>query len=201
MAIDPLTAATTFATLVSLISDFRDKHREVAADDDRTFLNWLTENNHEEMRLLLEQNQATLIGIKSILSERHAFILEKLQAIDNSLAALLSGDPVFTQLVEAISPKNLLSEQSLSILIQFENSGASKLLRYQMLSGLGFIFEDGDADFEFTEPRFIEDDFAKLVELGLLRLEYNIKGDPRYVYTRMASNFVKRNLSNSTPTK
>ncbi len=57
MALDALTTATTFATIVSLISDFRNEHNKVAADDHQKFLEWLSDNRHEEVKKILEQNQ------------------------------------------------------------------------------------------------------------------------------------------------
>lgn len=188
-------SATSFATIVSLISEFRNINKVVADDDHQRFLEWLSENRHDEIKKIIEQNQATLISIKTILNQDYVVITQRLNSIDSNLAILLSGDKVFSGLVKAINPDSLISEQQLSILIQFENSGASRLLGYKMLHGSGYTFVDGNSEeLEFNEPRFIEDDFSKLVELGLLRLEFGLKGDAQYIYTRLASNFVKESL-------
>jgi hypothetical protein len=192
MAIDPLTASTTFATIVSLISDFRDKHKEVAANDHEKFLEWLSENRHDEIKIILEQNQETIISIKAILNQDFTIISEKLQNIDNKLASLLSEDVLFSKLVEAINPERMISKQAVAVLIQFENSEASKLLEHLYTGGLDFIFIGGKGGtLDINEPRFIKDDFAKLIELGLLRQNYNSSGKPMYEYTRAASEFVK----------
>jgi len=50
MALDPLTTATTFATIVSLISDFRNEHNKVATDDHQKFLEWLSNNSMMKLR-------------------------------------------------------------------------------------------------------------------------------------------------------
>ncbi|MGZ8250814.1 MAG: hypothetical protein ACXW1P_00595 [Methylophilaceae bacterium] len=190
---DPLTTATTFATLVSLISDFRDKHKEVAADDHQKFLEWLSENRHGEMKKLLEQNQATVISIKAILNQDHAVIFEKLQGVDNKLAALLSEDGLFANLVEAIHPKHKLSKQAVSILVQFESSQASEMLEVGMFgAGALYMFVDGlQGQLDYSEARFIKDDLKKLTELSLLRPSSNSSGKQVFLYTRRASDFVK----------
>lgn len=189
---DLITSATTFATIVSLIADFRDKHNEVADDDHKKFLGWLSENRHDEIKILLEQNQATVVSIKAILNQDYSIISEKLLSIDGKLASLLSEDVLFSSLIKAISPEKMLSEQSISILMQFENSGASKVLESLSMDGTNYIFLDGKSGtIEVSEQRFIKDDFLKLIELGLLRMDYNSQGKPMYLYTRAASEFIK----------
>lgn len=192
MAIDPLTAATTFATLVSLFSDFLDKRKEVSSDDYQKFLEWLSENRHDEIKQLLEQNQATVTSIKAILNLQSSVILEKLKNIDNKLGSILSADSLFNPLVQALSPFNSLSEQSISILRQFEDSGASTILEQHYMSNeTAYIFMEGSGGtLEYNDARFIEDDFSKLVELGLLRLEFGSKGAKIYKFTREASRLV-----------
>ena len=187
-----LELATTFATIISLISDFRDKHKEIAADDYQRFVEWLSDNRHEEIKKILEQNQATITSIKIILNQDYEVIIEKLQNVDSKLATLLSKDGIFSKLVEAINPSQILSKQAKSILMQFEGSQASKLIEARMMAGTVYIFMDGSGgNLNFDEPRFIQDDFVKLTELGLLLQDYNSAGKPLYVYTRVASEFVK----------
>ncbi len=192
MALDPLTASTTFATIVSLLSNFRNEHNEVAANDHQLFLDWLSENRHDEIKKILEQNQATVVSIKAILNQDFTQISEQLQSIDNKFATLLSGDALFSKLVEAISPIQLLSKQALNILMQYEGKQASQLLQLQASGGIGYFFMDGEqGELNFDEPRFIKDDFARLIELNLLRVDYNSQNKPTYVFTRFASEFVK----------
>ncbi|MEE9330591.1 MAG: hypothetical protein V3U89_00015 [Methylophilaceae bacterium] len=194
MAIDPITAATTFATLTSLISDFRSQRKELSENDYKEFLEWLSENRHDEIKAVVEKNQETIISIKAILNQDYAVIAEKLQAIDGKLASLLSGDDLFSNLVEAISPQHSLSKQALNILAQFEESKASEILEVRFITeGTKYIFMDGKGgDLDFNQPRFIEDDFESLVELSLLRKDFASKGEPVYKYTRAASEFVAR---------
>ena len=190
---DLITASTTFATLISLFSDFLDKRKEVSAADYQNFLDWLSENRHDELKSLLEQNQATVTSIKAILNLQSSVILEKLKNIDGKLGSILSADSLFNPLVQALSPLNSLSEQSISILKQFEDSGASTILeQHYMGDETAYIFmEGGGGTLEYNDPRFIEDDFSRLVELGLLRLELGSKSNKIYKFTREASRLVR----------
>lgn len=187
MAIDPLTAANTFATLINLISDFKNEHNKVAIDDYQKFLEWLSENRHDEIKGLLEQNQNTVTSIKAILNLQSSAVLEKLENIDNKLVSL------FNSLIQTVSPNNGLSEQSISILRQYESAQASTVLEQHYLSDqTAYIFMDGNGGtLEYNDSRFIEDDFSKLVEMGLLRLEFGSKGAKLYKLTRAASKLVK----------
>lgn len=193
MAIDPLTTATTFATLVSLISDFRNEHNKVAIDDHQKFLEWLSDNRHSELKHILEQNQDTIISIKAILNQDYEVFFQKLHSIDSKLASLLSEDALFSKLVEAISPEQSLSKQAVEVLIQFENSQASEMLEMSMYSdGVLYMFIDGlQGQLNYSESRFIRDDLGKLIELGLLRQRRNKEGRNVYQYTRRASDFVR----------
>ncbi len=193
MAIDPLTVATTFSTIVSLISDFRDKHREVSIDDHQRFLEWLSENRHDELKSLLQQNQATVTSIKAILNLQSSIVFEKLKNIDNKLSSILSADTLFNPLVQALAPYNILSDQSINILRQFESAKASTALEQHFMGQeTAYIFMDGSGGtLEYSDVRFIEDDFYRLVELGLLRLELASKGSKLYKFTREASKLVR----------
>ena len=189
---DLLTSATTFATLISLISDFRDKRKEVAVDDYEQFLQSLTQSRHEELKTLIEQNQATVIAVKAILNENSVTILNKLVSIDSKLALLLSEDVIFSDLVRGIRPDLQFSDQAISILRQFEDSNASKLLEVVALNETAYLFMDGTSEeLECSDLRFIEDDFARLAEERFLRLEFNSQEQKLYIYTRKAKDFLK----------
>ena len=191
MAIDPLTAATTFATLVSLFSDFLEKRKEVSDDDYQKFLEWLSENRHDEIINSLEQNQATVTSIKTILNLQSSIILNINDKLDNILTAD-SFNSSLNPLVQKVAPYRALSEQALNILRQFENSNASKIVEIPFLEGTTYQFMDGNfTKLEYNDSRFIEDDFSKLVELRLLKLEFNSRGHKIFKITREASNLLK----------
>ncbi len=193
MAIDPITAATTFATLVSLISDFKDKRKEITTDDYLLFLEWLSENRHDELVSLLNQNQTTITSIKAILNLQSTELLEKLKSIDNKLGNILSFDPNFSALVDAIAPQVKLSEQAISILLQFEQSGSARVVELKTMPIYSYIFVDKKApNLAFEDQKFIQDDFLSLVSHNLLKTELDSRGNKVYIFTRAASELIKQ---------
>lgn len=188
---DPLTAASTFATIVGLIGQFKGERPDQEESDLKDFLEWLIQSNHKDLKELLEKNSQASDGIKTILKEDREIFLQKLEAINNALSSFSSGISGFADVAEAISPTNLLSKQAISILYQFEESLGSKLLELNSFGGMNLLVIDGNGgSIDIAEPRFIEDDLKYMIELGLLRLDYNSKGENLYIYTRSASQLV-----------
>jgi len=187
---EPLSIATSFAAVVSLIGQFRSENSDKEQVDFNEFLEWLVKTQHEDVKELLVTNTKAMIGLKAILKEDRKVIFSKLDYLNNALSKYASGIDGFSDIANAISPNLSLSNQSISILTQFEKSGASKMLKVEHIGGTNFLFMDGDGDLEILEPRFVDDDFKTLIEFGLLRLEFNSKGDDLYIFTRVASNLV-----------
>lgn len=86
---DPITVTASFATIVSLTADFISQRR--AADDATLdeFKAWLADQRHDEVISFLESNVATTVGIKALLHESHAEILERLGQLELQIAARL----------------------------------------------------------------------------------------------------------------
>jgi len=190
---EPMLAATSFATIVSLLADFV-AHR--GANEGKSFdefMAWLSEQRHDEIKSLLELNTNTTIGIKALLGESQKEILERLQSLDRSMATFAAGFDAYRGLAEAAHPRSALSAQAISLLKQFYDSGASKVLESKDLSGTALHVVDGpsNASLEFSDPRFLNDDLTTLVELGLLDLDYNGRGERLFVLKRSAARFVE----------
>ena len=66
---DPISAATAFATIVSLLADFVAHRGAAEGKSFDEFMAWLSEQRHDEIKALLEQNTSTTIGIKALLGE------------------------------------------------------------------------------------------------------------------------------------
>lgn len=189
---DPLSLTSAFATIVGLIGQFRGEKSGQEQATLHDFMQWLIETNHEELKEILEKNSKASEGIKNILQEDRELFLKKLEGINNALLSFASGVSGFSSLAEAINPDAQLSKQAISILLQFEEKQASKALEANFFGGMSLLLLDGaSGNIEYDEPRFIEDDLKSLIELGLLRHDYNSKGDNLYIFTRAASSLVK----------
>ena len=190
---DPITSAASFATIVSLLSDFVSQRSAAESKSFDEFMAWLSDSRHEELRRLLQSNAATAVGVKAILNESRQDILEQLAHLDKSLASLASGIDLYRNIAGSIHPDSLLSDQAISFLSQFYDSGASKALEGKTMDGILLLFLDGKhGSVEISEPRFIEDDLDTLLSLGLLGLTHNGKGERIFKFTRAAAQLVEQ---------
>lgn len=182
---EPLTAATSFATIVGLLSNFKNERSGTQLSD---FIEWLKDKRHEDVAFNIEQNQTLSIQIKSILSVNHQELVERLNSLDEVLASVASHIHTFSSLAIAIKPGIALSDQAISIVKQFVESGANECWEQKFFGpeGASYQFIGGDGSLNISEPRFIEDDLNTLVELGILRLDYGSKGTRKFIITRQA---------------
>lgn len=190
---DPFSATTAFATLVSLIGQFRAERSGAKQADFNEFMSWLVETNHEELKGLLEQNARTVISIKALLNEQYDAFSRKLELLDDTLTGYASGISGFSELTDALKSNARLSPQALSILRQFESSGASKIIESLTHAGLSLSYIGARGEIEIDDPRFIEDDLNILVDLQLLRPAIASNGSNMYIFTRAASELVNSN--------
>jgi len=189
---DPLTSATLFATIVSLIGQFRSERSNASNTIETSeFMSWLSTNSHEDIKQMLESNTSAIMSIKSLLSINHEVLIEKLECLDKALATYASVLPEFSNLANNLRPNTLLSDQAINILKQFHKSNGSKILEMRMQGYLLLQIIDGNGgQIEAEDQRFVEDDLKTLVEHRLLRHELNSSGKNMYIFTRVASNFV-----------
>lgn len=187
---EPFTAASTFATIVGLISRFRQEKGARAALDHRSFMEWLEYHRHEELKNLISSTAALRNEVDSLLHSDHEQMIRKLDEIGEVLATLLSRTDEFRGLAAEFAPNAELSEQAVAILRRFVDSDADFLLHRKWQGGTDLVLGSGSGiRIEITEPRFIDDDLQSLVTLGLLSPDYS-EGDPFYRITRSAVKLV-----------
>ncbi|MCD9097512.1 hypothetical protein LU699_08710 [Luteimonas fraxinea] len=182
---DPLTAATSFATIVGLLSNFKSERSGNQLSD---FVEWLREKRHEDVALRIERNQALAVQLKSILALNHQELVQRLDSLDSVLASVASHVGTFSNLATSVRPSTVLSAQAISIVKQFVASGANECWERKVLgpAGTRYHFIGGSDGLQIDEPRFVEDDLDTLVEFGILRLDYGSKGTRKFIITRQA---------------
>lgn len=189
---EALTLATSFASIISLISEYRTIHKENDAKSYQDFLYWLAENRHQELKALIESNQNTVISFKAILNEDFNKISEKLESIDNKLAHILTSDELFSGLAISIAPTKILTIQAIDILKRFEELKATRMYVSNTMPSSKYTFEGEErGDLIITDKRFIQDDLNLLVSLNLLTHEVDKYSTKIYTITRSASDFIK----------
>lgn len=189
---EPITLATSFATIVSLLGTYKAEGRAIEGDEFQDFMQWLIETNHADIKKLLEINTQATIGIKALLNQDRELLFKKLGAIDKLLSLIASRIDGFGEVTTALHPNLEISEQAVSVLRQLVDSEGYKFLKsgaighgpmFHILGGKG-------GQIEYTEPQFIEDDLNTLISIGLLNQDYNSRGEPLYVVTRAAVKFL-----------
>jgi hypothetical protein len=160
---DPLTAATAFATLVGLICNFRQERGERKALDHQKFIEWLEYHHHEELKNLI-------VNTAALQNEVNNFL--------NSPALASNQDAK-------------LSEQAISILRQFVNSGAESFFYANYGGGTFSLGWEAGTEIEITELRFLDDDLDKLVQLGLLSPQHTGGETIWFRLTRSAVKFLE----------
>ncbi len=190
---DTFTLATTFATIVSLLGAYTSEERAIADDKYQDFMQWLLEQNHAEIKNLLELNTQATIGIKALLHQNREQLFQKLGTIDEILSRIASRVEGFSQITSALRPNAEISEQAVSALRQLIESGGSVFIKTRpMGKGPSFLITDGKGgEIKYEEEQFIEDDLNTLIGLGFLNQDNHNKDYPKYVITRAAAKFLE----------
>lgn len=194
---DPVTAASTFATIVGLVSSFKAERRASSDDEYRDFLDWLSEKRHNDVVDAINANHSLSSAIEAFLREGHEEVMTKLSALDDSLLRLASHIEGFNEISKAVAPNIELSDQSISILKQLNASGGSFFMELKTLGATMYQVMDASSEIDIAEPRFVDDDLKQLCDLGLLLPDMNSKGERLFRITRASVNYVEQLDSSS----
>lgn len=180
-----------FATIVGLLSAFSSGRTGQKQLELSEFLVWLAEHNHDDIKQSIEANQTTTISIKAILNRGLVDVHEKLDTISERLAILASRSEGIEKLATAYAHESI-SDQSLEILqLMEENVSEYFLLSKELSAKQQRLVLNPGPNYLCKETRFFQDDLQLMLELGLLVVRQNSRGDPIYYYTRAASELVK----------
>lgn len=191
---DPLTLAGSFATIVGLMADFASSRGHKDVLEIREFLDWLGSHGHNELKGLIESNHATTISIKASLAEGKDELLQQLSKIEGMLGALTVGQGPLEELAISLRPDSVISQQGAEILQSYEQTQAGKALEQHTFNGTYLLFLDGNGNgaYQPSDPRFFSTDLDELVELRLLTLSHNGKGQRIFQLTRRGADIGKR---------
>lgn len=184
---EPITAATTFSSFVGLLALFKSERKGQGEDEYKEFLEWLESKRYNNLIEEITSNHQLSLSIKMLVKQNHEEFIEKFNTIEHALTHLASSIEGFKELSLAIAPNSELSDQAISTIKQLNDSGGSCFLEIQTMAGNIYQVTDAEGSIDFNEPRYIEDDLGLLVELNLLRLDYNSKGSRLFYLTRSAS--------------
>ncbi|MGI3105793.1 hypothetical protein ACRTEQ_23520 [Vibrio alginolyticus] len=184
---DPHILSTTFATIVGLLCNFKSERKSASDDEYKEFIEWLSKKRHDKVREGIESNMQLSVSLKVLLKSNHDDLVNRLSNIDKSLMLLTSKSVGFESVSNAIDPTFELSEQSISLLKQFDASGAGQFLLFDRVI---LPFDVKGIEIQIDDPRFLEDDLEQLVKLKLLSLTRNKEGKKIYSIKRNAIRFL-----------
>ena len=191
--VDPVIAGS-FATIVSLIAQFRSERQSTKDTDFQDFLKWMVTNNHNEIKGYLESNTEVQIGIKALLNKSNNDFKQLLNNIDLKLSMLSSRIDEFQHINKGIYGNATLSSQSITILKTLINSGGSTFLVTESASEPPeLLILDSDSSvrsIDYKEQQFLKSDLEDLVNLELLSQGLNSQGYETFTIKRLAMEFI-----------
>lgn len=189
---DPLTTATTFATIVGLVGSFIGERRHQNSVNYDEFVDWLNQSRHADVIKILHESAGTAIAVKALLHESKAELTERLNSLDREIARIASAFEGISEIASALYPDMSFSDQAISLLDQFSGSSATKVLVLTYVSDdLELPFLDAPGGLSYTDPRFVRDDLESLADAGLLRKSLNGRGQEMFEITRRAIGFIR----------
>jgi hypothetical protein len=189
MSIDPLTAANTLATIVQLVGMFKQESKDGKNIEHQEFLEWLQYHRHDEIKNLICNTAAIQTEVINLLRQDNATILAKLDAINGTIALLVSRIDSFQGLSKSLMPTGELSDQAVSILRQLVVSNCRTFVFVE--EPIHAFFEENRRLLNIAEPVFFPDDLDTLERHGLIaRQSGGIDYTRIYGITRAGAKFV-----------
>jgi hypothetical protein len=152
------------------------------------FINWLDNHRHEELKDLICNSRHLSEQVDAILQADHTRILNEIQAVNATLARVMSGLQSLGSLSETLTPEIILSNFALAALCHFEDSGETHLIT--LPDGSGVQFGNAGA-IQHEEPRFLSDDMDTLEACGFIKAEAHHTGYSVYRLTRQGAAYVR----------
>jgi ABC-type transporter Mla subunit MlaD len=178
-----MTLATSLATIVGLLSNFKAERAGAGLDD---FIEWLRNKNESDVAGAIERNAALASQLNAVLAANHEDLVTRLSSLNDTLAVLAAGVNGFESLAEELRQTPMMSAQAIAILRQLVLSKAPHAMEHRRLSGTHFILMGVAGELQFDEPHFAEEDIDFLVANGLLRVDYGSSGSRKLAPTRAA---------------
>lgn len=187
-----LETITAFTTIISLLGQFQSGRTNVTQNDFNNFIELLESNHLPEIKNLILSNQNTTSYIKSLLNRDIPTIKGQLDYIEQRLMSLTSAIDGFSDLGRQLGATTQISDQSIHILRQLDEKGASSFLVIETDDGYYLPLDaPNNTTLNIPSSRFLMSDLNDLVSLDFLLPNSTSSETPRYVFTRKAEDLVK----------
>lgn len=178
--------------------------RRSDADPFAGFMEYL-QQSHSDIHKGIEENAALAQGLRALLSQKTEVMLQKLEKLDTILAGVAANLEDFRAISDALH-REALSEEAISILNRFSDSGAGQFLEKRCYGFKGIVFlplHTGSNSLGVQYYRFLDADLETLHDFGFLTLTHHSEFNKNiYGLTRQAERYIKamrETTPNSTP--
>src|SRR5438876_1226747 len=103
-----------FLSLISMLRIFKQERGERKKADRQAFMEWLEYHRHEDLKNFIANTAAVRAEVDNLMAADHVSIIEKLDAIEQVVAAIASRVDEFRGLSLALAPEAQIPEQALS---------------------------------------------------------------------------------------
>jgi hypothetical protein len=129
-------------------------------------LKWLEVHRHEEIKELITHTFHLQSQVDDLLRQDHAEILSKLDHVNAIAMDILARIEGFEAVAAKLIPESGLSDDALDLLKLFVQNGDHTMMPTPR-RGL-IMFSPSRKTVQYSDNRFVEDDFAALISHGLL---------------------------------
>lgn len=191
---DPITRIGLILGLMPLYQREGDKRKQKNKDD---FFKWLIEHNFQDLNELLSTNIELNNQIEFLLKMNHEELLLRFDELEKQLSIVLNKFDEFKcfgNLLSTIVNDNVeekLSDQEISILKQFVDSGARTLIDLGTLDN-PVCWQAGEVQINVKDVRFLNSNLERLSQLGLLSEQISKSGSSYYELTEAALDYIEK---------
>jgi DNA-binding phage protein len=175
-----------FLMLFQLFQMFLPESKDNSVDE---FKKWLEIHNHNQMVEILNNENQIANYLANLIADKNEDLKKQLADINQMVASILANTKTFAPVASMMNIQSNLSEQAVSILKQFVESGGHDMTPAHTLSERSYILNNGEL--KYSEERFLDDDLHTLVALGFIREQFDKNGDISYIITRNAVKFIE----------
>ena len=190
---DPITGIGLILGLIPLYQREGDKRKQKSKDD---FFQWLVMHNFEDVKKTITSNIELNNQIEELLKISHEQLMLRFDEVEKHLVSILNKFDEFnslSKLLSSIGSSEIekLSNQEISILKQFVDSGARTLIDLGTLDD-PVCWQAGEVQINVKDVRFLNSNLERLSQLGLLSEQISKSGSSYYELTEAALDYIEK---------
>jgi hypothetical protein len=183
----------SLAAILGLLCNFKAGRDSKSQDEFNEFLEWLIHHKHTKVVDELNSNYKLCLSIKSLLGQNHSEVMKSLNELNSSLAEVCLKIDALKEIPATIANSSL-SNQAFSIMVQLHKSGGTTFLEQISLRGVKYPISDKNIDILPSEEKHMKEDLDRLLDAGLLRVQYIFDDTRLFHITRAGEDFAQNEL-------